>query len=51
MKITARILFLVAAVVCFTIALLLTLDVVSGGNTDAWRDGGLLALALGFVSP
>jgi len=41
--------FLVAAIVCFVIALLLTLSVFSGGNVEAWTIGGLLALALSFL--
>lgn len=43
--------FLIAAVVCFLVALLLALAVFSGGNEQAWLDGGLLALALSFLPP
>jgi hypothetical protein len=35
--------------VCFVIALLLALAVFTGGNEQAWVDGGLLSLALSFL--
>lgn len=41
--------FLVAAVVCFVVALLLALGAFSGGNEEAWKVGGLLAFALGLL--
>jgi hypothetical protein len=41
--------FIVAAVVCFVVALLLALSVFSGGNETAWTVGGLLALTLSFL--
>ena len=41
--------FLVAAVVCFVVALLLALSVFNGGNQTAWEYGGLLALTLSFL--
>ncbi len=49
MTINRSLLFIIAAVVCFVIALLLSLSVFSGGNTQAWELGGLLALALSFI--
>ena len=49
MTLNRSLLFLVAAIVCFVIALLLTLSVFSGGNVQAWELGGLLALTLSFV--
>lgn len=41
-------LFLIAAVFCFLIALLIALAVFSG-NAQAWLYGGLLAFALSFL--
>jgi len=41
--------FLIAAIVCFVVALLLTLAVFAGGNEHAWEVGGFLALALSFL--
>jgi hypothetical protein len=41
--------FLIAAIVCFVIALLLVLNVFSGGNEPAWLVGGLLAFALAHL--
>lgn len=41
-------LFLIAAVVCFVVALLIAAAAISG-NGQAWLDGGLLALALSFL--
>ncbi len=49
MTLNRHILFIVAAVVCFLIALLLGLNVFSGGNEQAWVDGGLLSLAASFL--
>lgn len=41
-------LFLVAACVCFSVALLCAVSVVHS-NGAAWADGGLLAFALSFL--
>lgn len=49
MTLNRSLFFLIAAVVCFAIALLLALSVFSGGNEQAWVDGGLLAFALSFI--
>lgn len=49
MTLTRSLFFLIAAILCFAIALLLALSVFSGGNQQAWEDGGLLALALSFI--
>ena len=49
MTINRSLFFVVAAVVCFVVALLLALAVFSGGNQQAWVDGGLLSLALSFI--
>jgi hypothetical protein len=49
MTLNRSLVFLVAAVVCFVVALLLALSVFSGGNETAWAYGGLLALALSFL--
>lgn len=42
---------LVAAVVCFFVALLLTLGAFNGSNEHAWEIGGLLALTASFLVP
>lgn len=48
-------LFIIIAVICFAIALLLATSILSGGNAFAWVCGGLLAVALdlatGYVVP
>ena len=49
MTINRSLVFIVAAIVCFTVALLMAVSVVSGGNAQAWVDGGLLSLALSFL--
>ena len=49
MTLNRRLLFLLAAIVCFVVALLLTLSVFTGGNEHAWEVGGFLALALSFL--
>ncbi len=49
MTVNRHLLLLVAAIVCFTVALLLALSVFTGGNEQAWEDGGFLALALSFI--
>lgn len=36
---------IVAAVLCFAIGMLLALNVIHGGNEQAWLFGGLLAFA------
>lgn len=51
MTVTPARFFLVAAVVCFTIALLLATAVVHGSSMIAWELGGLLSLALSFLVP
>lgn len=43
--------FLVASAICFVVALLLALSVLSGGNEQAWVDGGLLSFVLAFLVP
>lgn len=49
MTVNRSLVFIVAAVVCFVVALLLALSVFSGGNEQAWEIGGFLALALSFL--
>lgn len=49
MTLNRSLLFLIAAIVCFVVALLLVLSVFSGGDEQAWEVGGLLALALSFL--
>lgn len=49
MTLTPRLGLLVAAVVCFAVALLLALGAFSGGNEEAWKVGGLLAVALALI--
>lgn len=41
--------FLVAAVVCFVVALLLATGVFSGSNQEAWTIGGLLSFTLAHL--
>jgi hypothetical protein len=48
---TPRLFFMIAAIVCFVVALLIAVNAFSGGNETAWEVGGLLALALGFTIP
>lgn len=48
--ITLNRILLVVAVVCFAVALLLTLGTFDGGNPSAWGYGGLLALAASFLA-
>ena len=43
MVLSRSLLFLVGALVCFVIALLLTLNVIHGGNEPAWIAGGLVS--------
>jgi len=45
-----RILLLLAAAVCFLVALLLALGAFAGGNGEAWQDGGLLAVTLALLA-
>ena len=49
MTLNRSLIFLIAAIVCFVVALLLALAVFTGGNEHAWEVGGLLALALSFL--
>ncbi len=49
MVINRHLILIIAAIVCFLVALLLALNVFSGGNQDAWTLGGLLALAASFL--
>lgn len=42
-------LLLVAAVVCFIVALLLAVGAFTGSSEKAWEIGGFLALTLGFL--
>ena len=49
MPVTRPLLFVVAAAVCFAVALLLAVNVISGGNFDAWLAGGLLAFTLAHI--
>lgn len=42
-------LLLVASLVCFIIALLLSLAVFSGGNLTAWTLGGAVAFVASFL--
>ena len=51
MTLNRSLLFLVAAIICFVVSLLLALAVFTGGNRDAWLAGGFLALALSFLAP
>jgi len=44
-------LLLVASILCFAIGLLLVINVISGGNQDAWLFGGLLAFAAAHLFP
>lgn len=45
MTITRSLLLLVIAIICFAIGLLLAVNVISGGNQEAFLFGGLLAFA------
>jgi hypothetical protein len=49
MTLNRNLLFLIAACVCFVVALLLALGAFNGSNQQAWEVGGLLALALSFL--
>jgi hypothetical protein len=49
MTVNRSLIFLIAAIVRFVVALLLTLAVISGGSEHAWEVGGFLALALSFL--
>lgn len=42
-------LFLIVALVCFLIALLLATDILSGGNYAAWVAGGLAAFVAAHI--
>lgn len=41
---------LIAAVICFAVALLLSVGAFTGGNEEAWKDGGLLAVAAALLA-
>lgn len=45
MALNRSLVFLVIAVLCFAVALLLAVDIVSGSNFSAWIAAGLLAFA------
>lgn len=45
MAVSRSLVFLIIAIVCFTIGLLLAISVLSGGNLDGWLFAGLLAFA------
>ena len=49
MTLNRSLIFLIGAIVCFVIGLLLALNVVHGGNLDAWVIGGLLSVALAHL--
>lgn len=49
MPLTRPLFFLVAAILCFAIALLLALSVFNGSNETTWVIGGLLAFALAHL--
>lgn len=46
---THSLFFLIAAIVCFVVALLISLAVISGTPVAAWVIGGLLAFALAHL--
>lgn len=50
MTVNASRLFIIASIVCFAIALIVSLGAV-GSDEQAWVDGGLLSLALSFAIP
>lgn len=45
MTFTRSVLFVVVSLVCFLIALLLSVDIISGSNTAAWGYAGLASFA------
>ena len=49
MTVNRKLALVIAAIVCFVVALLLALGVFSGGNEQAWVDGGLVAFAASFL--
>ncbi len=49
MTVNRHLFFLVAALVCFVVALLLALAVFTGSNEQAWTLGGFVALTLSFI--
>ena len=49
MAFTRQLVFLLAAIVCFAVALLLALNAFSGPSQDDWLIGGLLAFALAHL--
>jgi hypothetical protein len=48
---TRSLFFLVVALLCFAIGLLLAINVISGGNQDAWLFGGLLSFTAAHLFP
>lgn len=51
LNIRPALIFLIASLVCFVVALLLALNVFHGSNQTAWVDGGAVALVLSFIFP
>lgn len=49
MVINRHLILIIAAIVCFLVALLLSLNVFSGGNELAWAFGGALAFVASFL--
>jgi hypothetical protein len=49
MTVNRHLIFIVAACVCFVVALLLAVGAFHGSNESAWGYGGLLSLALSFL--
>lgn len=45
MALNRSLVFLVIAILCFAVGLLLAVDVISGSNVTAWALAGLLAFA------
>lgn len=49
MTLNRHLILLIGAIVCFLVALLLDVNVFSGGNEPAWVAGGLLSFAASFL--
>jgi hypothetical protein len=49
MVLNRNLFFLIAAAVCFIVALLLSLSVFKGSNEAAWAFGGALAFVLAHI--
>lgn len=45
MVVSRSLVFLIIAIVCFAVGLLLAINLLSGGNLDGWLFAGLLAFA------